>query len=96
VATCTICSKQQHVDQTLNNFSTRWNHNRSIWNCFDATADNDKAAVLKHFHKYHDLAEKPPILQCFKVTFVEQSKASYLEECEDNWFHTTDAEINKK
>jgi len=85
VATCTICS-EQYVGQTINKFSIRWNANRSTWNSFDATADNDKAALLKHFYKYHDLTQKPPISQCFKVTFVEQPKASYLEECEDKWF----------
>jgi len=29
----------------------------------------------------------------FKVTFVEQSKASYLDECEDEWFHKINAKI---
>ena len=75
-ATCTICSKQ-YVGQTMNKFSIRWNAHRSIWNSFVATAYYDKAALLKHFYKYHDLTQKPPISQCFKVTFVEQSKASY-------------------
>jgi len=67
---------------------------RSIWNSFDATADSDKAALSKHFYKYHDLTQKPHIAQCFKVTFVEQPKASYHEECEHKWFHKTDPEIN--
>jgi len=49
---------------------------------------------LKRYYKYHDLTQKPPISQCFKVTFVEQPKASYLEECEDKWFHKIDVEIN--
>jgi len=92
VATCTICSKQ-YVGQTINKFSIRWNAHRSIWNSFDANADNDKVALLKHFYKYHDLTQKPPISQCFEVTFVEQTKANYLEECEDKWFHKIDAEI---
>ena len=95
VATCTICSKQ-YVGQTINKFSIRWNAHRSIWNSFDATADNDKAALLKHSCNYQDLTQKTPISQCFKVTFVKQPKASYLEECEDKYFHKIDAEINIK
>ena len=55
---------------------------------FDATDDNDKAALLKHFYKYHDLTEKTPISQCcFAATFAEQPKASYLEGGEDKRFH---------
>ena len=61
-----------------------------------ATADNDKAALLKHSCNYQDLTQKTPISQCFKVTFVKQPKASYLEECEDKYFHKIDAEINIK
>ena len=95
MATCTIRSKQ-YVGQTINKFSIRWNAHRSIWNSFDATADNDKAVLLKDFYKYHDLTQKPPISQCFEVTFVEQPKASYLEECEDKWLHKIDVEINIK
>jgi len=30
-----------NVGQTLNIFSISWNAHRSIWNSFDATADND-------------------------------------------------------
>ena len=95
MATCAICRKQ-YVGQTINKFSIRWKAHRNIWNSFDATADNDKAVLLKHFYKYHDLTHKPPISQCFKVTFVEQPKASYLEECEGKCFHKIDAEINIK
>jgi len=66
VTNCSIWSKQCD-GQALHNFSTRWNAHRSTWNFFDATADNDKAALLKHFYKYHDLTEKPPISQRLKL-----------------------------
>jgi len=77
VATCTVCNKQ-YVSQTLSKFFTRWIVHRSTWNSFGATADNDKAAMLKHFCKYHDLTRKPPISQFIKVIFLEQPKANYL------------------
>ena len=108
MATCTICIKQ-YVGQTLNKFSSYWNAHCSIWKSFeskgyvksfDATADNDKPALLKHFYKYHDLTKKHPFLEAkalkLNVIFVEQPKASYLKECEDKWFHKINAEINIK
>lgn len=56
----------------------------------------DKTALVKHFCKYHDLTEKPPVSQCFKVTLEEQSKAIYLNEYEDEWFHKNYAELTLK
>ena len=92
IISCSLCSKQ-YVGQTLNKFSTRWNAHHGTRNYFDASAVTDKAALLKHFYKHHDLTEKPHISQFFKVAFVEQPKATYLAEYENEWFHKINAEI---
>jgi len=48
-----------------------------------------------HFGMHRGTTEKrTPVSQCFKVTFVEQLKATRLSECEDKCYHKTDAEIN--
>ena len=50
----------------LRKLSTRWNTHRNIWNSFDATADNDKASLLKHSYKYQDFTDKHPFLNVSK------------------------------
>jgi len=85
MATCTICSKQ-YVGQTINKFSIRWNAYRSIWNSFDATADNDKAALLKHFYKYHDLTQNNPFRNVLKLPLWNNPKLAISRSVKINGF----------
>ena len=63
----------QYVGQTKNKFSNRWNNHRSFWNKFNVKDNNDQAALLKHFYKFHFDAfnGKLDITECYMVIFVE-------------------------
>ena len=84
VAECKFC-KMQYVGRTKNKFSTRWNNHHSFWNNCNVKNDNDRAALLKYFLKFHFdvLIAKPDITECFMVIFVEQPDKILLDWCEN-------------
>ena len=86
----------QYVGQTKNKFSTRWNNHRSFWNKFNVKDNNDRAALLKHFYKFHFDAfnGKPDITECYMVIFVEQPDKTLLDWCENKWINNLNAKIN--
>ena len=59
--------------------TTRWNNNRSFWNKFNVKDNNNRAALLKHFYKFHFDAfnPKPDISKCYMVIFVKQPDKIY-------------------
>ena len=94
VAKSKFC-KMQYVKQTKNKFSTRWNNHRSFWNKFNVKDNNDRAALLKHFYKFHFNASRPDIIECCMVIFVEQLDKALLNWCENKWInYYLNAKIN--
>nr|CAB3263302.1 uncharacterized protein LOC108950347 [Phallusia mammillata] len=95
VATCRKCGKQ-YVGQTKNKFSTRWNTHRATWKTFDCSANNDRAALLRHYAENHSaiLKRKPHIHLCFFVVFVQMPSPNLLDIFEDKWLNKIKAEIN--
>ena len=95
-AQCKLC-KEHYVGQTINTFSKRWTAHHSIWNKFEIAKNNDKAALLTHFSKFHQnfLNSKPNIANCFDVIFLEQPKNTItLDWLEDKWYNKLNATIN--
>ena len=86
----------QYVEQTKNKFSTWWNNHHSFWNKFNVKDNNDQAALLKHFYKFHFDASnpKPNITECYMVIFVEQLHKTLLDWCENKWIKYLNAKIN--
>ena len=70
----------QYGGQTKNKFSTRSNNHCSFWNKFNVKDDNDQAALLKHFYKFHFnvFNAKPDITECSMVLFVKQMDKTLL------------------
>ena len=68
--------KMQYVGHTKNKFSTGWNNHHLFWNKFNVKDDNDRAALHKHFCKFHldILNAKPDVTECFMVIFAEQHR----------------------
>ena len=95
VATCRLCHKQ-YIGQTINKFSKRWCHHRFIWNQFKYDNIDDKAALLHHYHTFHQLTlqTKPDIADCFFVTFVGQTPKHLLSIYENIWLDKLKATIN--
>ena len=95
VSECKFC-KMQYVGQTKNKLSTRWNNYRSFWNKFNVNGNNDRAALLKHFYKFHFDAfnGKPDITECYMVIFVKQPDKTLLDWCENKWINYLNAKIN--
>ena len=63
----------QYVGKTKNKFSTRWNNHRSFWNKFNVKDNNDRAAFLRHFYKFHFVAVSSNIsatLRTCRIDFV--------------------------
>ena len=71
----------QYVGQTKNKFFTGWNNHRLFWNKFNVKDNYDRAALLKHFYKFHFDAfnGKPDITECYMVIFVEQTDKTLLD-----------------
>jgi len=68
-----------------------------IWkNLIRSSDNNDKAALLRHYAKFHYniLQEKPNLSDCFHVTFIEESEMQRLDWFEGKWFHKLRAKIN--
>ena len=78
-AKCKFC-KMQYVGQIKYKFSTRWNNHPSFWNKFNVKDDNSRAALHKHFYKFHFnvVNAKPDITECFMVIFIEQQNKTLL------------------
>ena len=74
-----------------------WNNHRSFWNKFNVKDDNDRAALLKYFYKFHFefFNAIPDITECFTVIFVEQPNKTLLHWCENKWIKYLNAKIIK-
>ena len=58
---------------------------RSFWMNFNVKDNNNRAALLKHFYKFHfdTFNAKPDITKCYMVIFVEQPDQTLLDWCEN-------------
>jgi len=54
VATCKLCG-EQHVGQTSNKFSKRWNSHRSSWNTVNFSNDQEQVPLLHHVVHEHKI-----------------------------------------
>ena len=54
--------------------------NHSFRKKFNVNNDNDRAALLKHFYKFHFdvLNAKTDITECFMVLFLEQPDKTFV------------------
>jgi len=90
-----ICH-EQYVGQTSNKFSKRWSAHRSNRNKQDCktNSDKDQMALSRNYSENHGTVNKPPLLEAYTVTFVEQPSCHSLDICENKCYHPNDAQIN--
>ena len=98
---CTLCPAL-YVGKTKNSFRQRLNGHRNLWNTYEITADNDQAALLKHWTIHHPeqinvqpKKNKPKIYESWEMHFLEQPPdAKQLDVYENRWLDRLECSVN--